>query len=101
MQPTASPKLDIQTCPSLDKMVLTSFSTKMFISASLPLFKHSVLQGATHNTKIPHKAPYSIPTTPQCSFSKSGQMDGHSNDRGVQKYLTFFVVGYKKECSSE
>ena len=53
----------------------TPLSTKMFISAFLPSFKHSVLRGATYNTKIPHKAPYSILTTPQCSFGKSGQMD--------------------------
>ena len=51
------------------------FSTKMFISVSLPSFKLSVLRGATHNTKIPNKAPYSILTTPQCSFGKSGKTD--------------------------
>ena len=30
------------------------------------------MRGATHNTKSPHKAPYSIPLKPQCSFGKSG-----------------------------
>ena len=47
------------------------FSTKMFISAHLSSFKYSVLGGATHKTKSPHKAPYSIPPTLQCSFDKS------------------------------
>ena len=50
--------------------VLPPFQQKCSFQLICPS-KHSVLRGATHKTKSPHKAPHSTPPTLQCSFDKS------------------------------